>query len=94
VQTDTLWPAPLTAGDLKEERLSVPQVADRFRAYHAGNVTWGSLHIVLDDGTVDNASVKFCIESARERADLEGENLGHILLRMSKTQRKKIARTC
>jgi hypothetical protein len=76
------------------EKVTVPQFADRFRTYHAANAAWGSLHIVLDDGNVDNSSVKHCIESARERADLEGEDLGHILLKMSKTQRKKIARIC
>lgn len=94
MQTETVWPERMTPADLQEERPSVPQYADRFRAYHAKNATWGSLHVVLDDFNLNDANVRACIESARECADLEGEDLGHILLKMSKTQRKKIARTC
>lgn len=56
-----------------------------------GNSVGGSLHIVLDDGNVDDDSVRHCIEWARERADLAGVELGEMLLRMSRTQRKKLS---
>jgi hypothetical protein len=69
---------------------TIPEVIDRFRAYHDANITWGSLHIVLDDGNVRDDDVTFCIEWAREHDDAEGESLGRILLQMSKTQRKKL----
>lgn len=77
----------------KDEKPSVPQVTPAVHAYRdsKGNTLGGSLHIVLDDGNVDDFSVKFCIAHARGRDDIEGVALGEVLLRMSRTQRKKIA---
>ena len=73
-------------------KISIPDVIERFRAYHNldGNGAWGSLHVVLDDGNVDDHSVKHCIHWAHERNDIEGQELAKILLNMSKTQRKKL----
>jgi hypothetical protein len=72
--------------------LAVPEVADRFRAYHEKEPCWGSLHIVLDDGNVRDVHVKHCIESALERGDAEGHELACLLLGMSITQRNKLRR--
>jgi len=72
--------------------LSVSEVADRFRAYREANPTWGSLHIVLDDGNVRDKHVKACIESALEKGDTEGHELACLLLGMSTTQRQKLRR--
>jgi len=65
---------------------------DRFVAYHEAplNGAWGSLHIVLDDGNVDDSSVRHCKDWAVERGDAEGAALADILLTMSKTQRHKL----
>lgn len=73
-------------------KITVPDVLDRFRAYHAREPLWGSLHIVLDDGNIDNASVRFCAKYAAEELDYEGLELAELLLQMSGTQRRKIAR--
>ncbi len=54
------------------DKPTIPEVIDRFRAYHAWNLTWGSLHIVLDDGNVDDDSVAFCKGWALEHGDAEG----------------------
>jgi hypothetical protein len=72
---------------------TVPEVLPMMRAYAAteGNEVGGSLHIVLDDGNVDDSSVKWCIEYAKEREDAAGVELGEMLLRMSRTQRLKLA---
>jgi len=70
----------------------IPEVVDRFRAYHDEHPTWGSLHIVLDDGNVEESHVAFCVSWAIEHDDWEGANLGAVLLRMSKTQRRKLGR--
>jgi hypothetical protein len=72
--------------------ITVPDVVDLFRTYHAANSSWGSLHIVLEDLNLKNNSVLYCINAAQEKGDREGEDLAWILLSMSKTQRKKIAR--
>lgn len=78
----------MTAAD----KPAIPDVLDRFVAYfHAdGNSVWGSLHCVLDDGNVSNSDVEHAIVWATERGDLEGEALGRILLKMSRTQRLKL----
>ena len=75
--------------------MNVPDVFERFRTYHSKpeNSAWGSLHIVLDDFNLSNADVDFCIGSAKDKGDNEGEALAVILRNMSKTQRGKIART-
>lgn len=69
---------------------TIPEVIDRFRAYYKLNPAWGSLHVVLDDGNIDDATVRWCRDWAIEHSDPEGAALAEILLRMSKTQRSKI----
>lgn len=71
---------------------TIPTVIDRFRTYHAQNPTWGALHIVLEDGNTHDADVQFCIDLAVQIKDTEGEALARILLTMSQTQRRKIAK--
>lgn len=70
----------------------IPEVLPLVREYLsiAGNLAGGNLHIVLDDGNVDDASVRFCIARAEASQDVEGVELGKKLLAMSKTQRRKI----
>lgn len=58
-----------------------------FKAYLEKNPAGGSLHIVLDDGNVEDSHVEFCIEYARQNGDIEGNRLGKILLGKSKSQR-------
>ena len=74
-------------------RPTVPDVLPRLEAYLArhGNEAGGSLHLVLDDRNVSDDDVLFCIYSAQERGDTEGGELARVLLRMSPTQRAKIA---
>jgi hypothetical protein len=75
------------------ERLTIPDVIDRFRAYHRKHPgSWGSLHIVLDENNVADHNVRFCIEWAEEHGDTEAVELGKILLQMSKTQRSRIGK--
>lgn len=71
-------------------RTTIPEVVERFAAYRDDNAVWGSLHVVLDDGNVENLWVEGCIEDAVRRNDREGEALARILLSMSRTQRKKL----
>jgi hypothetical protein len=73
--------------------ITVPEVLDRFKAYHLDHPVWHSLHIVLEDFNVDNHHVEWCIEYAIKEGDKEGEELAKILLQMSKSQRLKIAHT-
>lgn len=72
---------------------TIPDVLPRLRAYveQEGNWAGGSLHIVIDDGNITDSDVAYCREWSRRRGDAEGEALAEILLRMSLTQRRKLA---
>lgn len=73
-------------------KITLPEVVGDFAEYLASNPAWGSLHIVLDDGNVDDASVNYCLEHARNVDDIEGARLAEILLQLSKTQRLKLGK--
>jgi len=72
---------------------TVPDVLPIAKAYLAkpGNAVGGSLHIVLDDGNVQDSHVDFCIDCARQRGDEDGVLLATLLRQMSRTQRLKIS---
>lgn len=74
------------------QKPTVPEVIDRFRAYHRLNPAWGSLHVVLDDGNTRDTFLEGGPAYAESVNDHEGAELYHILQRMSRTQRDKIAR--
>lgn len=50
----------------------------------------GSLHIVLDDGNIEDDHVRFCQQNAADKHDALGYALATILLAMSETQRRKL----
>jgi hypothetical protein len=79
----------------EQRKPTVPDVLPLARAYYeiAGNEVGGHLHIVLEDYNIDDGSVQFCLDEARAHRDEAGVELASLLLRMSKTQRLKIART-
>ncbi|MGU3387242.1 hypothetical protein ACLBYG_22220 [Methylobacterium sp. D53M] len=56
-------------------------------AYYVDNVTWGALHIVLDDGNVDDADVDLCLGWAKERGDHAGANIARLLQAVTPDQR-------
>lgn len=62
------------------------------RDYYAlpGNTVGGSLHIVLDDGNLDDAHVDFCMEQALRCGDGAGYALATRIRMASRTQRKKL----
>lgn len=66
------------------------ELLDRFRAYYKKHPCWGCLHLVFEDGNVDDSTVRFCINLAKEFNDEEGRELALLALEMSKTQRKKL----
>lgn len=74
---------------------TVPEVLPLVRAYFAkpGNAAGGALHIVLEDGNVETKYVEHCLEYARQCNDSDGVALAELLLKMSFTQRTKLARS-
>ena len=72
---------------------TIPEVLpliSRFAKIPENNVG-GCLHIVFDDGNVDDSSVQSCLDYAIERSDYLAIEVAEVLLRMSKTQRLKLA---
>ena len=57
-----------------------------------GNSIGGSLHIVLDDGNIEDDNIKFCINYAKQNDDIKGVELAELILQCSYTQRKKLYR--
>ena len=72
---------------------TIPEVLPLIREYLSkeGNGTGGDYHILLDDGNVSDGDVEFCLDWARKNKDELGIKIGKLLLRMSKTQRLKLA---
>ena len=82
--------------DKPADRPKVPDVRAAVEAYYAlrpENICGGSLHIVTDDGNVEDSSVEFCREYAREHGDTAGVALAELLLQMTHTQRRKVYQT-
>jgi len=75
---------------------TVPEVLPLVNQYysHPKNGVGGNLHIVFEDGNIDDHSVEFCLEQAQEKKDKEGVVIANLLLQMSKTQRKKLYAQC
>ncbi len=71
---------------------TIPSVLARFAVYLEANPSWGSLHVVLDEGNVGDSTVVGCMEWAARHDDLEGIALADILLLMSKSQRGRMDR--
>lgn len=71
---------------------SIEEMIPLIKDYYAKplNGVGGSLHIVLDDGNLENGDVEFCREWAIEHNDEDGIKLADLLLQMSATQRGKI----
>jgi hypothetical protein len=74
--------------------LTVPDVLPLLRQFASvpGNECGGTLHIVLDDGNIDDDSVRWVVKYAREQQDPLGVQLAETLLRLSMTQRETIYR--
>lgn len=71
---------------------TIPEVLPIVKEYYAqpGNGAGGNLHIVLDDGNINDSSVEYCMNICKENNDKKGIELCNKLMRMSKTQRRKI----
>ena len=72
---------------------TVPKVLPLMREFQSkkGNEVGGVFHIVLDDGNVENRHVEWCLELAKQNGDELAIRLGELLMKMSKTQRLKLA---
>jgi hypothetical protein len=74
-------------------KATLPQVKPLVRAFMglSGNEVGGALHPVLEDGNYADSDVAWCLGEAVRRGDHVGVLLAALLLRMSRTQRSKLA---
>lgn len=84
----------MTMGDLGFPKPVAQEALPLVRDYYAkpGNKLGGNLHMVLDDGRVEDVDVELCLAQAQEAGDEEGERLARLILGMSRTQRLKLFR--
>lgn len=69
---------------------TIKEILPLLELYYPDNVTGGSLHIVLEDGNINDGSVEYCKRYAIESGDTSGQLIADALLGMTKTQRQKI----
>ena len=60
--------------------------------YHAKELAWGSLHIALEDGNLEDSHIDFCINYAIETNDKDGLMLASVLRRLSLEDREILYR--
>lgn len=75
----------------EEPKPKLEDVRDRFLAYLARHVAWGSLHVAFDDGNIDDEAVEVCLEHALRDGDDEGAALARILLQLTEDERLELA---
>lgn len=75
-------------------RPTVAQVLPWVLDYYAqpGNTVGGSLHIVLDEDNLHTDAIESCRQYAIERGDVFGEWLARLLLRLTMSQMRRLAR--
>ena len=67
--------------------MKITDVLHHFVSYYQKNPLWGPLHIILDDGNVEDKFIIYCSQEAEDR---DTKFLCRLLMRMTKTQRKKL----
>lgn len=72
--------------------MTVEQVVAMAREYYLDhdNPTGGYLHVVLDDGNVGDADVKFCLMEADRGGDDAAVALGWALLGLTEEERERV----
>lgn len=74
-----------------EGKPTVPEVLPFVEALYRHHPTGCCLHIVLDDDNTALGHVLFCLGWAKDAKHAQCERLARVLLRMSTTQRTKLA---
>ena len=72
---------------------TVPEVLPLVQTIYARHCAGCCLHIVLDDGNVDDDEVQFCLDRAVTAGHADCQRCAELLVRMSKTQRLKLHHT-
>ncbi len=79
-----------TIPDGHPDRPRVPDVLPRAAAYLRRNWSGGPLHVVLDDGNLGPAHIRYCRAEAVEQEDDDAVWLMDRMLEMTPTQRRRL----
>lgn len=71
-------------------KLTLPMVVPLARAYYENHRTGGILHIVLDDGNLEDGHMRWCLERARLKGDIEAGFLAMLVMALSPSQRRRL----
>lgn len=75
-----------------EEKPTLPQLTPLVRGIYQRHTGGCCLHILIDDGNIENAHAQFCLDEARRQEHADCTAAAELLLKMTKTQRRKAAR--
>jgi hypothetical protein len=72
---------------------TVHHVAEKLRAYRMidGNYVGGVVHIVVDDGNVEQAHADWCLDQARANGDPADVDIATLITDLSDAQRRELA---
>jgi len=72
------------------EMTSKSEILELAAEYYQDYCTGGALHIVLDDGNIEDEHIEWCIKEAKIAGDKEAVELGEALLTLTIKQRYEI----
>ena len=72
------------------DRPTVPDVLSLVNAVYQRHAAGCCLHILTDDGNVEQGHADFCVEQAREQGHDDCLKAAEMLAKMTKTQRLKV----
>lgn len=73
-----------------QRKATVPEVHERIRQYLKNMNSGCGNYGLFFNGNYGIDHIEFCIQRCVDESDTEGEEIGKVLLTMSKTQRKKL----
>ena len=68
----------------------VAEHGERLRRYHLQNISWGALHVCLDDGNWTLLDEEDAERAETVRGDREGAALVRLVMQLSPSQRSRL----
>lgn len=76
--------------NMKIENYEIVDLIRIFYNERPENGAGGNLHIVFDDGNLEDKDILFCIKQAKEENDILGITIGYLFLSLPYKQRENI----
>jgi len=77
-------------GKIKKDDGWFDKYIDLCKHYYEQECCGGNMHIVLDDGNINDSSVSWCAGLAHGRQDHEASDLANLMLMMTEKQRTRV----